>query len=180
MLDGQKTAALDGIDGKRVDSGLVYAHASFKTGDFTIKLNGGYGLNPNIVGISYTAGFRSTLTSVNNSSTTGNGFCVSGLPELNAAGTGFKNTTSMEGFIELNYNLGFADFRGGVGYVSADNSNWKKKDEQMAYFVQAIVPVVEKRFNLIPEIAYFDYMKDKTGKAQGYELAGGMLLQLFL
>jgi ferredoxin len=178
VFDGQKdgNAAFDAIDNKRVDAGLFAVHAAVTSGGFSAKINGGYGINSRILGIDYSSAFVTTTTSVGTKSTC----CVSSYPELDATGKKFKNTTSMEGFVELAYNLGFAEFRGAVGYVQAKNGNWDKTDAQMAYYLQSTIPLVEKRFNLIPEVSYLDYMNDKNGNRQGYELGAGVMIQILL
>lgn len=177
VFDGKKNgiAALDVLDGKRIDAGLVAAHALLNFAPVTVKADIGYGINTAILGINYTKSFAAALSSAGQTAVG-----ISTAPELNKSANGFKNTTSMEGFLELAYKMSFAEFRGAVSYVDAKNPNWSKHDQQMGYYLQATVPLVEKRFNLIPEICYFDFMKDKTGKEQGYELCGGMLFQILL
>ena len=178
VFDGQKNVAgstLDALDDKRVDAGLAAAHVLLNLAPFSVKADFGYGINTAVLGIDYTKSFAKTTTSVGTAAVG-----ISTAPELNKSANGFKNTASMEGFLELAYKMSFAEFRTAVSYVDAKNDNWKKHDQQMGYYLQATIPLVEKRFNLIPEICYFDFMDDKAGNNQGYELCGGMLFQVLL
>ena len=176
IFDGkQNNTVLDPIDNERVDAGLATAHASVNTDMFFFKINGGYGINSQILGANYGKSFMVTPTSAQ-STVIG----ISGLPELNDAATKFKNTKTIEGFFEAGFRIEKVEFRGAVGYAQAKNPNWEKTDAQIAYYLQSTIPLVEKRFNVIPEVAYIDYMKDKKGDAEGNEFAAGMFFQFFL
>ena len=176
IFDGkQNDTVLDPIDNKRVDAALATAHLSVNTEMVFFKINGGYGINSQILGANYGKSFMITPTSAQSTA-----IGISGLPELNDEGTKFKNTKTIEGFFEAGFRIEKVEFRGAVGYAQAKNPNWKKTDAQIAYYLQSTIPLVDKRFNIIPEVAYLDFMKDKNGDTEGNEFAAGMFFQILL
>ncbi|MBP7901911.1 MAG: porin [Spirochaetes bacterium] len=171
-IDSNDNAALDGINGKRANGILGYAHTNLKFGEFTAQANFGYGINTGLLGIAYSGSFVSTPTSAVKSAG------LSSNPEIKTNGNGFEKTTIIEGYIELGYKFQSFEIRSGAGYVQAKNKQWDKIDSQIGYFLQAKIPVVEGRFNIIPEVFYLDLKKDKNGDKEGHELVAGSLFQI--
>ena len=172
-VNGEGAAALNSINGKTLNAALAYAHASLKFGGLSVLANAGYGINTAVLGLGYAG--SAVAASTSGATTT-----FTAAPELNSTGTGFKNTTVTEGYLEIGYDLGFLLVRGGAGYAQEKNSNWKKTDAQIQYFAQTVIPVIAKRFNIVPEVAYFDFLKDKNGNKQGHEIAAGAFFQFIL
>ena len=65
----------------------------------------------------------------------------------------------------------------GYGYAQVDRDDFKKKDAQQAYFIDAKYSIT-KNFSVLPEFSYRDFMKDKNGVKQGKEYYAGAQIQL--
>lgn len=159
------------LNGKSLNAYLGYVHGKIVLGDLYTQFNLGYGQNTSNLGLSYSNGFQNAATSA--SALKG----ISPAVEINSTTTGFSNTTSFEGYLELGYDLKIFQIVAGTGYVQAKNSRWSKTDSQIEYYGQLNIPVIEKRLFFKPEVQYRDYKKDKSGVKQGNELLAGVFIQ---
>ncbi|HEY1405418.1 MAG TPA: hypothetical protein VF857_02305 [Spirochaetota bacterium] len=165
----------DALNGEKINSYLAYCHATAKLGGFSVNGNIGYGVNTANMGLDYSKSYASAATSLGSSK------AVNPLAEADKKTKDkITNTKSLEGFLDVGYDFGPAEVRGGVGYVQAKNDNWLKTDKQMAYYAQVSVPLVPKKLYIKPEFEYRNFMKDSAGKKQGNEWLAGAFIQAFL
>ncbi|MGL4368920.1 MAG: hypothetical protein ACRCUT_04505 [Spirochaetota bacterium] len=162
---------LDTFDGEKITSALGYAHAKVKYDAFSVLANFGYAVNGGNMGLSYSKSVSAANTSA--ATELASKFSTSAV----STADGFENTTSMEGFIDLGYDFGIVELRGGAGYAQAKNKEWDKTDAQAAYYGQLSFPLVPKKLFLKPEVCYRDYMKDSAGEKQGHEWLAGVYVQ---
>ena len=164
---------LDQFAGKKIKSALGYVHAKAKIGGFSVLGTSVYAVTGQNMGLKYIKSISGANTST-----------VSVLPPTftpsfvqNSDKNEFKNTTSMEGFLDLGYDFTIFEVRAGAGYVRAKNAMWAKADAQASAYGQLNIPLVPKKLMLKPEFCYRDYLKDVNGVKQGHEWLAGAYLQ---
>ena len=162
---------LDTFDGRKITSMLGYAHAKVKVSGFSVLGNFGYAVNGGNMGLSYSKSVSGANTSA--VSKLSSGFSTGAVSKED----GFEKTKSIEGFVDLGYDFGLCEVRGGAGYAQAKNKEWDKTDAQAAYYAQLSFPIVPKKLTIKPEFCYRDYKKDADGEKQGHEWLAGIYAQ---
>ena len=141
--------------GKTINSYLVYGHGKVDLNPVDLTAAIHYGQNLDNFGISGRSSSKAIMV-----------------------GTSLENSTSFGGWFQVGFALApNAKLDAGVAYVSDDNDAYAEKDEKMSYFVNTSIKVA-KSFTIVPEIDYFDYMKNTAGVDQGSGIEAGAKLQM--
>ncbi|MFC1670217.1 hypothetical protein ACFL20_07460 [Spirochaetota bacterium] len=134
---------------------VAYLHAIVKADAFQAKLNFAYTMNPDAFGM-YNA------ISVIAGSANGN----LGTYEVDGDGK-VENTHQVNAMLILSYKLNNTMAIGAGGaYIVTINDQWGENDGQFMAYLQFRWKA-SKNLSVVPEFAWFDYMKDNTGAKQG-------------
>jgi hypothetical protein len=139
-----------------IDSYLFYLHGTANLNVIHFKFNLHYGQNLTNFGIKEREWSGALLTD-------------------NGA---IEDTESYGGFLQGTFDVGEkSKVNLGIGYNSSDNDLYDDPDEQIAYFINMSILIVDG-FTVTPEVSYFDLMDDAQGNDQGDTLCAGVKWQM--
>jgi hypothetical protein len=151
----ENVPALTNLDGEFLLSWMAYVHGKMNLAALMIKGNLAFGMNTGNLGV-------------------GTQYAT-----LKTSGDGFENTKTIEGFVDVGYDLKFVNLVSGIGYLWADNCDWTEKDQNLSLYIQGDIPI-EKNLKATPYINYVNKFKDSSGTKEGSEVYVGVFGQLSL
>ncbi|MFH1675071.1 MAG: hypothetical protein ABIF87_16830 [Pseudomonadota bacterium] len=146
---------------RRVESYLLYLNLKAALGAVDLKGSIHYGQNLGTFGIT--------------------GRSASANAYVNTADNDIEDSDGLGGYLQASMKLDPATVTVGCGYVSDKNKEASATsngaDEQLSYFINAKLPVADTFF-VVPELSYYDGMKDADGNDEADRWELGLLWQM--
>ncbi len=157
---GYNTYKIDGDINETVSAWAAHLHANVELTDMlALRTGGHYAINPAQL---HYVGYDDAAAYVENGQV--------------------KDATAIAGFVELSAVFGEKTARIGYGYRSFERDDWTAKDDRQTYYAQLVIPIYTNEtgasFNVSPEIAVFDEMKDSDGVKEAKSTYIGAVWQI--
>jgi hypothetical protein len=178
----KEESAATGFD-DNVQSWHVFLHGQIAVTDvYDLKFNGWYGVNSDefgILGLNGVVRDTDTGTFPEDYNVNSN----RARAQLNDAGDNLIDTKTFAAMFQIKANKGKVRPMGGVGFSTIKNSQYKKHDAKIEYWVGAQVDVWEAdnkmaSIYIVPEFHVFDLMDDPNGKDEGSATYAGLRWKL--
>lgn len=99
--------------------------------------------------------------------------------EIDGDSDSIEDTTDYGGLLAIGTFINDIEVQAGVGFTESDNDTWAEKDQMMAYYVNANIPISpDGRAFIMPEVGYFDFDDDRAGNDAGSEFYAGLKWQV--
>ena len=94
-------------------------------------------------------------------------------------GDSIEDTDDYGGLLAIGTFINDIEVQAGVGFTESDNDMWAEKDQMMAYYINANIPISpDGRAFIMPEVGYFDFDDDRAGNDAGSEFYAGLKWQV--